>query len=53
MKLKDGLQENPLCAATLFGLVEKFLGDDAPVPAEAAWVQPYVARVREVFARLV
>lgn len=52
MKLKDGLQNDPLCAATLRSMVEKFLGDDAPTPAEAAWVQPYRECVREVFARL-
>lgn len=54
MKLKDGLQRDALSAATLRGLVERYLDESAaaPLPPAAAWVRPYTRRVRDVFARL-
>jgi hypothetical protein len=54
MKLKDGLQESELCAATLIRLIEKFVGETENLtwPPEAGWIAPYTKKVRNVFATL-
>lgn len=54
MKLKDGLQENELSAATLTRLVEKFVDETENLtwPREADWIAPYTKKVRNVFATL-
>jgi hypothetical protein len=54
MKLKDGLQESQLCAATLTRLVEKFVDEteNLTCPREAEWIAPYTKKVRNVFAKL-
>lgn len=54
MKLKDGLQHAELSAATLRGLVERYVDEStlAEIPEPAAWVAPHVRHVRDVFARL-
>ena len=54
MKLKDGLQQAELSAATLRRLVERYVDEaaQAEIPEPASWVAPHLQRVRDVFARL-
>lgn len=54
MKLKDGLAENALSAATLRRLIEKYVDESshATTPLEADWTKPYTKKVRTVFAAL-
>jgi hypothetical protein len=54
MKLKDGLQQAELSAATLRRLVERYVDEStqAEIPEPASWVAPLVRRVRDVFASL-
>jgi len=54
MKLKDGLQQAELSAATLRRLVERYVDEaaQAEIPEPASWVATHRQRVRDVFARL-